>query len=172
MIIEYKFDRFVTHGLQIDNQTLHSNHKAMETSLIEKLDKSRYNLIKWFTLGWSIWFGGFILKGLISNKLLINIIAFIGLIGAIIYAINLLRFLKIVKIVNANNELKSALNDELTMQNRLKSFKVGFCTLSVLISIFYVLSIFTSIPALVVCEVTLFFGVLSVLISSLIYNRV
>jgi hypothetical protein len=144
----------------------------METSLIEKLDKSRYNLIKWFTLGWSIWFGGFILNGLISNKLLHILIVLLGLIGGVVYAINLFRLLKISKIVNGNIDLKNALNDELIMHNRLKSFRVGYWTLIVLISFFFVLSIYTSIPALVVCEITLFFGVLSGLISFLIYNRI
>jgi len=144
----------------------------MKASLIEKLDKSRYNLIKWFTLGWSIWFGGFILNGLISNRLLHILIVLLGLIGGVVYAINLFRLLKISKIVNGNIDLRNALNDELIMHNRLKSFRVGYWTLIVLISIFFGLSIYTSIPALVVCEITLFFGVLSGLISFLIYNRV
>lgn len=143
----------------------------MENSLIEKMDKSRYNLIKWFTIGWSIWFGGFILKDLISNNFIIVLIILIGLIGWILFAINLLRLIKFGKIVNANSHLKNALNDELMVHNRNKSFVIGFWTFFILMSIFFGLSEFTGISALIVCEIALFTGTLSVLVSSLIYNR-
>ncbi len=143
----------------------------METSLIEKLDKSRYNMVKWFTVGWAIWFGGFILKDVMSSKIAFILILLIGLLGWIIYAISLLQYIKLGKIVNANHRLKHALSDELTLYNKNKSFKIGYWTLIVLNAIFFGLSIFTNITALIVCEITLYFGVLSGLISSLIYNR-
>ncbi len=144
----------------------------METSLIEKFDKSRYNLVKWFTVGWTIWFGGFILKDLIGNKLLLGLIILIGLFGWIIFTLSLFRYLRLGKIVNSDNDLKSALSDELSLHNRNKSFKVGYWSLIILIVIFFGLSIFTNITALIVCEITLYIGVLSGLVSSLIFNRV
>lgn len=143
----------------------------METSLIEKLDKSRYNLIKWFTIGYAIWFGGFILKDLIRNKLLLGLIILIGLFGWIIWTVNLFRLQKLGKIINSDNKLKSALSDELFLHNRNKSFVVAYWTTMILVSIFLGLSIYTDISALIVCEITLYIGVLSGLISSLIFNR-
>ncbi len=143
----------------------------METSIIEKLDKSRYNLLKWFTVGWTIWFGGFILKDLISNKLILGLIILIGLFGWIIFSVSLIRFRKLGKIVNSDSDLKNALNDELMIHNRNKSFSIGYWTYSILIGIFLVLSIFTDISALIVCEITLYIGTISILVSSLIYNR-
>lgn len=162
---------FVTYRLHIDNHVLHIKLKDMESSMIEKLDKSRYSLIKWFTLGWVIWFGGFILKDLINNKLLLGLIILFGLIGWIIFAISLFRYIKLGKIVNSDKDLKSALTDELTIHNRNKSFIVGYWSLIILTGIFLGLSIFTNITALIVCEITLYLGVLSGLVSSLIYNR-
>ncbi len=143
----------------------------METSMIEKLDKSRYNLLKWFTIGWTIWFGGFILKDLISNKLILGLIIILGLFGWIIFSVNLIRFREIRKIINLDRDLKNALNDELMIHNRNKSFSIGYWTYSILIGLFFVLSIFTDISALLVCEITLYIGTISILVSSLIYNR-
>ena len=143
----------------------------METSLIEKFDRLRYSLIKWFTIGWAIWFGGFILKDLISNKLLLGLISLIGLFGWIIFLISFIRFNKIGKIINSNSDLKNALNDELIIFNRNKSLAVGYRALLILITLFFGLSIFIDIKALIVCEITLYVGVLSALVSSLIYNR-
>jgi len=138
--------------------------------MIEKLDKSRYNLLKWFTVGWTIWFGGFILKDLINNKLILGLIILIGLFGWIIFSVSLIRFRKLGKIVNSDSDLKNALNDELMIHNRNKSFSIGYWTYSILIGIFFVLSIFTDISALIVCEITLYIGTISILVSSLIYN--
>ncbi len=143
----------------------------METSVIEKLDKSRYSLLKWFTVGWVIWFGGFILKDLINNKLIFILIILIGLFGWIIFSVNLIRFRKLGKIVNSDGNLKNALNDELITHNRNKSFSIGYWTYTVLTGIFLVLSVFTDISALVVCKITLYVGTLSILVSSLIYNK-
>lgn len=143
----------------------------MEKSLIEKLDKSRYNLIKWFTIGWTIWFGGFILKDLISNILILGLIILIGLFGWIIFSVNLLRLIKMGKIVNSDSNLKNALNDELMLHNRNKSFTVGYWTFSILVCIFLALSMFIDISSLIVCEITLYIGTLSMLLSSLIFNR-
>ncbi len=139
--------------------------------MIEKLDKSRYNLIKWFTIGWTIWFGGFILKDLISNKLILGLIILIGLFGWIIFSVNLIRLRKLGKIVNSDSDLKNALNDELKLHNRNKSFTVGYWTFSILICIFFALSMFIDISTLIVCEITLYIGTLSTLLSSLIFNR-
>jgi hypothetical protein len=162
---------FVTRRLHIDKYVLHFKLRNMESSMIEKLDKTRYNLIKWFTLGWIIWFGGFILKDLIGNKLLLGLIILFGLIGWVIFALSLFRYLKLGKIVNSDNDLKNALNDELTIHNKNKSFIVGYWSLIILLGLFLGLSIFTNISALIVCEITLYLGVLSGLVSSLIYNR-
>ena len=143
----------------------------MEISLIEKLDKSRYNLIKWFTIGWTIWFGGFILKDLINNKLIQVLIILTGLFAAIIFSVSLIRFRKFGKLVNSDVGLKNALNDELMIHNRNKSFAVGYWALIILVAIFLILSKFTNISALIVCKLTLYIGVISTLVSSLIYNK-
>lgn len=139
--------------------------------MIEKLDKSRYELLKWFTVGWGMWYGGFILKDLISSKLILGLILLVGLVGGVIFAVNLIRFRRFAKIVNSDSDLKNALNDELMLHNRNKSYTVGYWVLIIVTGIFMLTSIYTDISALIVCEVILYIGILSVLVSSLRYNK-
>lgn len=143
----------------------------METSLIEKYDRSRYNSIKWFTTGWAIWFGGFILKDLIDQQLILGIISIVGLLGWFLFLINMNRLNKLGKVINADEGLKNALSDELAVHNRNRSFIVGFWSFVIVNSVCFGLSIFTNISAMLVCELTLYFGTLSGLIASLIYNK-
>jgi hypothetical protein len=144
----------------------------METSIIEKLDKSRYNLIKWLTVGWAAWFGTYILKDLINHELIVVqwTTVLVGVIGFILFIINLQKYLRLASKIK-NSRLNEALNNELIRLNAYKSFFMGFWTVIVIICIFFVLSLFYKISALIVCEITLYFGVLSPLIAGLIYNR-
>lgn len=143
----------------------------MKNSLIEEMDKLRSSAIIWFTIGWAIWFGGFIAKDLIANKILLLILISIGFVGYIIFLVNVLRLSKLRKVVDSDSKLKDALFDEFTLHNRNKSAVVGCWTFMGAIAVCFGLSLFTDITALTVCEITLFFGILSMLISFLIFNR-
>ena len=143
----------------------------METSMIEKFEKLRYNLLKWLTVGWAIWFGTFILKDSVQNQTIIGAASTIGLIGWIIFIINLVQFLKLKRELGWDKNVENALNDELHQLNMHKSFQIGFGVVIWTTAIFLGFAEFTEIKALLVTEITLYFGVLSVLISGLIYNR-
>ena len=134
---------------------------------MEEVNKLRYNLLKWFTVGWTIWFGGFILKGLIQNKIILVIIMLIGLLGWILFVVNIIRLRKIKRVVSSDKDS----DVEFKIYNRNKSLAIGYLTYSILIGIFFRLSIFTDVSALIVCEITLFIGTLSVLVSSLRFYR-
>jgi hypothetical protein len=75
------------------------------------------------------------------------------------------------KKVKVDSRLKEALNNELHQLYQYKSIFWGFWTVIVIISIFFGISIFYKVSALIVCEITLYFGILSSLIAGLIYNR-
>lgn len=162
---------FVTYRLQLEKLVLHLNLKIMETSSIQKLDKSRYNLIKWLLISWILWFGGFILKDFISNKLIELLINLITIFGCVMWIRSTIQLRIFSKIVNSDSHLKKALNDELALFNRSKSLVVGYWTLIILAGIFFVLSIFTNISAVIVSELILYIGIISPLLSSLIYNK-
>jgi len=134
---------------------------------MEEVNKLRYNLLKWFTVGWTIWFGGFILKVLIQNKIILVIIMLIGLLGWILFVVNIIRLRKIKRVVSSDKDS----DVEFKIYNRNKSLAIGYLTYSILIGIFFILSIFTDVSALIVCEITLFIGTLSVLVSSLRFYR-
>ena len=143
----------------------------METSLIEKLEKTRYNLLKWLTIGWAIWFGTFILKDSVQNHVILGVASTVCVWGWIIFIINLVKFLKLKRELNWDLKAKEALNDELHQLNMHKSFQIGFGVVIWTTVVFLGIAEFLEIKALFVTEITLYFGVLSVLISGLIYNR-
>jgi hypothetical protein len=143
----------------------------MKTSLIEQLNDSRYNLIKWLTIGWSIWVGTYIAKDLIQYQLILTALVWVGLFGWIVFIINLLKYMKLKREVKSDSLLGEALNDELIQLNRYKSFFLGFWVTISIIGIFFGISLFVNITALMVCRTTIYVGVLSVLIAWLIYNN-
>jgi hypothetical protein len=143
----------------------------METSLIEKFDKSRYSLIKWLALGWIVWFGTFIAKDLINSKFIIGSILIVGFIGWIFFTINLIRFIGLGRKINADIKLKEALSNEMHQLYVYKSIVLGFWTIIATICALIVITKFYEISALIVCELTLFVGISSTLIANLAYNR-
>jgi hypothetical protein len=143
----------------------------METSLIEQYDKSRYSLMKWLTIGWAVWYGTFISKNLINNRIILVILFIAGSIGWILFAVNLIRTLRLGKKINADSTLKEALNNEMHQLYMYKSFFFGFWIVLATTCIFIVIASFHQISALIVCEVTLFFGVLSFFVAWLVFNK-
>lgn len=144
----------------------------MENSLVEQYDKSRYNLIKWLTVGWAAWFGTFILKGLINDKFIFVqiLIGLVGLIGFIFFVVNLQKYLRLASKIKYSR-LNDALNNELYQTYKYKSVFCGFKVLLGTICAFFVISMVYQISAKFVCEITLYLGVLSTLIAGLVYNR-
>ncbi len=143
----------------------------MSISIIEKYNRSRYNILKWFTVGWAIWYGRYLMTNFTQDKTILAISAIIGIIGIGIWAVNLFRYQKLSKVINADKKLREALNDELVVQNRNKALIVGYIVLMMGIVCFMVSSIFSNITSQLVCQSLLYMGVLSVLIAALIYNR-
>lgn len=143
----------------------------MDISLIEKLDKSRYRLMKWLTIGWTVWYGAYIAKDLINNRLINGFLFLIGLIGWILFTLNLLQTVRLGKKVKSDSKLKGALNNEMHQLYKYKSFFWGFCIVILTIGVFIVILSFYQIPALLVCELTLFLGILSSFIAWLVYNK-
>jgi|WetSurMetagenome_2_1015567.scaffolds.fasta_scaffold1191816_1 hypothetical protein len=143
----------------------------MENTLIEKFDKSRYNMLKWFTVGWTIWFGTYIVRNFIGNNRIIGVIALIGFFGLIVYAISLFKFMRLRKEINADSSLKEALNNEMYQYYKYKSFFWGFISMLSTISIFMFLAQYFAFKAIIVCEISMFVGVSSALIARLIYDR-
>jgi hypothetical protein len=143
----------------------------METTMIEKLDRVRYNLLKWFAFGWALWYGAFILKDVVQSMFVIGVFLAVGLAGWIIWTINMIRFYRLGKIVSQDEVLKEALNDELHQFNTARSYKAGYTLTIFTIALFVGLSTFFTIPTLLAFQITLYVSVLSVLISFLIFNK-
>ena len=143
----------------------------METSKIEQLDKLRYNLLKWLTIGWAIWFGSFVLKNLVNRPEITGVVAWIGLLGWTIFIINLIQYMKLRRELRWDAKMLEALNDELHQLNMHKSFVIGYWVAIGTTALLFGLSEFLNMPVVLVTETILYLGVLSVLVSGLIYNR-
>lgn len=143
----------------------------METSLIEQLDRSRYNLQKWFTIGFGLWFASIILNNFMDNHILNVFAALLAILGTPIYAINQIKLMKLERRLKWNNELKGALNNELYILNGYKSHRVSLMASMVTTAVLLVISHFFEISALLVTELILYFGIMAALISILYYNR-
>jgi hypothetical protein len=141
----------------------------METSLIEQLDKSRYDFLKWATIGWAIWSGTYILPELMDIP--DNILKWTRLLGWLILIISSIRFIKLKRELNWNKKMKEALEGELHQYNLSKSFRNGFFVVIGITMIFFGFALFYTIPALIITKTTLYFGILAFLISKIIYNR-
>jgi len=144
----------------------------MKTSLIEQFDQSRYNLVKWLTVGWAAWFGTYILKDLIDNNLIFLqiLVGFVGFIGFVFFAVNLQRYFRLASKVKYSR-MNDALNNELNLVYKYKSISIGFFVLLGTTGFFYGIAPFHEIPVKIVCEVILYLGVISTLTAWLTYNR-
>ena len=141
----------------------------METSLIEQLDKSRYDFLKWATIGWTIWSGTYIATELVNVPDIV--LTWVRLLGWSILIISTIRFLKLKRELNRDNKMKDALEGELHRFNLSKSFRNGYFVVIAITILFFALSFQFTISTLIVTKTILYFGVLVVLISKIIYNR-
>jgi len=143
----------------------------MRDSLIETFVKIQYDLLKWFIIGWTVWFGGFIVMDLIQPPYILGLVVLLGLVGWFMFVINLLRLFKLNKQLGNNQKLKNALADELALHHKDQAFTIGFWALIISVAVFLIVTLFFSIPSLLICQLLLFIGVLSPSITFLILNR-
>jgi hypothetical protein len=143
----------------------------METSIIEQLYKTRYNLLKWITIGWGTWFASVIGNNIFHDNILFQILFWLGLFGNAIFVINLIKFLKLGRQLRKNPKLHAALEDELHHFNINKSYLFSYWTVIGVTVILLGINSFTSFSALVTAELILYVGVMSFFCSSLYYNR-
>lgn len=138
---------------------------------IEQYDRLRYQTIKWFTIGWAAWFGIAMVNRYIGNNTVKALFAMIGIMGLITWVINFIKLRRLDKKIKSDSNLYKALNNELVVHNKYKASRVGFIVTISVVGVCYGITLNYPLPALNVCEVTLFTGVLSGLIASLFYNR-
>ncbi|HLO58629.1 MAG TPA: hypothetical protein VK179_07795 [Bacteroidales bacterium] len=144
----------------------------MTTPTIDQLDSRRYSLFLYITVCWTIWFGIFVFNELITDRsFVMDLIQ--GIIGSVSFFFLVLVFINYWRLSSKirNSRLNEAVNNELYEVNKFKSLARGFWSLLICLALFLGLSYFFTISAKLVCIVTIYAGVLSTLISALIYNR-
>ena len=143
----------------------------METSMIEKLDAARSSFLKWATVGYAIWFGTYIVADPFFLPEIPSIIQWIRILGWLILAVSGIRAMKLKRELRWDKKMRGALEGELHQYNLRKSFQTGFFVVMGVTAVFLMVSLFYTIPALLVTKVILYLGGLTVLISKMFYNR-
>jgi predicted membrane channel-forming protein YqfA (hemolysin III family) len=143
----------------------------METSMIEKLDNARSSFLKWATVGYTIWFGTYIVADPFFLPEIPSVIQWIRILGWLILVVSGIRAMKLKRELRWDKKMQGALEGELHQYNLHKSFQMGFFVVMGITAVFLMLSLFYTIPALLVTKVILYLGGLAVLISKMFYNR-
>jgi len=143
----------------------------METSMIEKLDAARNSFLKWATVGYAIWFGTYIVADPFFLPEIPSVIQWIRILGWLILAVSGIRAMKLKRELRWDKKMRGALEGELHQYNLRKSFQTGFFVVMGVTAVFLIVSLFYTIPALLVTKVILYLGGLTVLISKMFYNR-
>lgn len=141
------------------------------TNRIEKLDKLRFILLKLTTIAFALWYGMNIIAGIIQDPTLEIIAGLIGLCGGVFWIITLIKLVRLSRDIRRDHEAKKALNDELFLYNRNKSFVAGFTMVMCVAVIFSAVTIFADISGLLVTKIIIFTGVVGTLSASWYYNR-
>ena len=142
----------------------------METNLIEKYDKSRTKILIGIAIGWSIYYGIFILNDVIHNVVVMAILNIIGLIGLALYMYGLIKMIQIKRKLKNDPDLQSALNNEWIILNRRKAYAVGFWTMLISVTLGLLLVVFINIPAKIILELILFVGIMALILTFIILN--
>lgn len=143
----------------------------MNTNLIEKYDRSRINLLIGGAISWSIYYGIFIFRSQISNEMVKKALGLIGLVSFAFFLYSLVRIMRIKSIMKRNPELRSALENELVVQNRKKAYAIGYWAMLISVMAGLNLVLFTSISPKMILELILFIGVLALMITFIVLNK-
>lgn len=149
----------------------------MQTNEIERLDKARYNAVKWLTISYVFFYcpimASYFINFLGVDKFYqIYVTVPILLIGTILLQLFVIKLVVILRKIGSNPELKQILNDECFIANQLKSYKFAFIVFIVVMCIAILLtSIFPKIPAAFVCYGIFFIVSMTALVFWLLCNR-
>lgn len=140
----------------------------MKTNIIEKLDKRRYDSLKLLTVGIVIIFGAMawyelaMKTGYIGYPLLA-----VGITGIVISGIAIYGLVAVKSKINADAALKDALFDEMYVSHAYKSQRHGFWAMYVVLLFFILTSSLYDISVRFACEITMFAGILTMVLSFL-----
>lgn len=143
----------------------------MENLDIERFDSLRTRLLIWTTVGFAIWYGMNILTDLTTMAAARFFVTLLGLIASVVWMTTLIKLLRLAKTIQKAPNLRHALNDELFLHNKGKAFETGYWCVLITVVIALAVSIYITIPALLVCKIILYVAVLSFLSAAIFYNR-
>ncbi|MCE7992340.1 MAG: hypothetical protein HEP71_10180 [Roseivirga sp.] len=100
-----------------------------------------------------------------------SVLLVLQLVGAGLWLISLIQLLLIRSKINKDEKLKRLFNDELSAQNRLKTWKVGFVAVMVVQVVLILVSLFNNYNALMAVEITVYVALCAVLGASIVQEE-
>ena len=143
----------------------------MDTSIIEKYDRSRYNLVIGATIGWGVWFGLRIILPYISNIPLKMVMIATGLTGLTVAIVSFFRMRSIRRVIKTNPELGKILNNEWVIHTKRQAIAIGYSCMLLTAAIGIGIAEFIDLSGLLLAQIVLFVGILSMLIAHLFLLR-
>ena len=143
----------------------------MDTTIVEKYDKSRYNMLIGATVGWGIWFGLNIILPYVHNKPVKLIIVAIGLMGIVLAVVSYFRMVGIKKVIKKHPELGLMLNNEWVIHTKRQAIAIGYWSMLMIAAIGIGITSFIVVSGFLLMQIVLFTGIQSMLIAHLVLLR-
>lgn len=145
----------------------------MEQSFVEGIERRRYRLILWQTIGFAVWYPAFLFLflGIVKAPWLIGVLVIPSIVGAAVFAVTSFRLARVVKQITADSRLRSAVNNELFIANEYKAGVWGYYATMVAIVVMFCLSIYIDIPGKMMGGILILVCGLSAKVAQLIVHR-
>lgn len=143
----------------------------MDTTIVEKYDKSRYNMLIGATVGWGVWFGLNIILPYVHNKPVKLIIVAIGLMGIVLAVVSYFRMVGIKKVIKKHPELGLMLNNEWVIHTKRQAIAIGYWNMLMIAAIGIGITSFIVVSGFLLMQIVLFTGIQSMLIAHLVLLR-
>jgi hypothetical protein len=142
------------------------------TTLKDRLDLSRRQMLLGFIIGYSAWQTAFLLDQAWHLPVGLRLALFgLGLVGWGYWVIQLLRMLKLGRMLRQQPQLADALNDEYVQQKRWKAWMVAFCAILVCQAAIILINLLAPFDAGIGAQITILVAVVSSVGAFLYFDR-
>ncbi len=145
----------------------------MEKNDIEYFDRARFNMKLCYAIGWGLWMGLYILNNLftdVNDNIKLGMAA-LFFVFSMIYCVLMIKIIRINKKIQADPDLKAALDNEYYSWLENKAMIVGFYVFGGVSGVMMVVSVIIPVSTYLACLIISYLGVLSTLTASVIFHR-
>lgn len=145
----------------------------MDQKIIEEIDRRRYRLILWQTVGFAVWYVPFLFLfwGVVKEPWFVGALVLPLLVGVAVFGMATFRLAKVTRQIVSDPKLRAAVNNELFIANEYKATVYGYYSTVIAIVILFCVSIFMDIPGKVMGGILILVCALAGKIAQLVFQR-